>query len=119
MKNTEEEGVDYDLNLAAKYILENISDELNEKLGHSDIVKLLELEEAYIEEEYQKNEKRKPHIAFDLIPIEQADINHYVWTNAVKHNIILSEEEIEEIMYVELDYMEEVGRLGDERMIDN
>ena len=114
MKNKkEEEEIDYNHDLAAEYILDNISDALFEKLSHDDILKLLKLEDAFIEEEYQRNEKRKPFIAFELVGIKQDDINYYVRMNAIKHNIILNEEEIEDIMYREMEYMREIGMMGE------
>jgi hypothetical protein len=113
MKNKNEDEIDDDSNEAAEFILENISDELCEKLSHQDILTLLKLEDKYIEKREEENKKRKPFLSFDLNILDQDDINYYVMTNAVKHNILLNEEEIEEIMYAEIDYMEGIGQIKD------
>lgn len=107
------EEKDYNYNEAAEYILDNISDELSEKLSHQDIITLLEIEDKYIEEREQENLKKKPFVSFDLVTIDQDDINYYVMTNAIKFNIIIDKEETEEIMYAELGYMEQEGMTED------
>lgn len=110
----EDEELEYNTDNAVEFIRQNISDELDEKLSDEDIVILLDLEEEYIEKEYQKNEKSKPYVSFDLRTIDQDDVNAYVLKNAVQHNIILTLEEVEEIMYAEIDYEEDAGLLGGE-----
>lgn len=112
MKEQEDE-IDYNFDEAAEFILENISEELSEKISHQDIVTLLKLEDEYIEKREEESKNRKPFLSFDLNILDQEDINYYVMTNAVKHNILLNEEEIEEIMYAELDYMEDIGQIGE------
>lgn len=113
IKNKDEE-LEYDEDEAVEFIRQNISNELDEKLSHKDIVTLIDLEDEYVEIEYQKNEKRKPYVSFKLRTIDQDHINAYVLKNAVQHNIILTLEEVEEIMYAEIDYMEEEGLIDEE-----
>jgi hypothetical protein len=110
MKEQEDE-IDYNSDETAEFILESISDELSGKLSHQDIVTLLKLENEYIEKREEESKKQKPFLSFDLNIIDQEEINYSVMTNAVKHNILLNEEEIEEIMYAELDYMEGIGQI--------
>ncbi len=109
MKNEEE--IDYNHDLAAEFILDNISDELFAKLSRNDVLILLKLDEDFIEVECQRNEKKKPYIAIELVGMKQEDINYYVRKNAIKHNIILNEEEIDEIMNVLVDYLYEIGKM--------
>ena len=105
----EDEELEYDIDEAVEFIRSTISDELNEKLSDKDIVKLLDLEAEYIEMEYQKSEKSKPYLSFDLRTRDEDKLNDYVERNAVKYNINLEIEEVEEIMDAELDYMEDAG----------
>ena len=97
--------------MSAEFILDNISDELFAKLSRNDVLILLKLDEDFIEVECQRNEKKKPYIAIELVGMKQEDINYYVRKNAIKHNIILNEEEIDEIMNVLVDYLYEIGKM--------
>ena len=109
MKKQEEEFI-YGKSEVAEFILENISDKLNEKLSRRDILLLLQLEEKYWDELELKNNKTEPFISFDLKAIDQDDINDYVLRNALKHNLILNLEEVDEIMYSELYFLEINGQ---------
>lgn len=113
IKNEDEE-LEYDEDEAVEFIRQNISDELNERLSDEDIVTLLDLDAEYIEIEYQKSLKHKPYLSFDLRTIDQDDVNDYVLKNAIKNDIILTIEEVDEIMYALIDYEEEIGLSGEE-----
>jgi|ERR1019366_5450884 hypothetical protein len=109
MENQEEE-IDYDSDEAAEYILENISDELCEKLSHQDIVTLLNLENEYVENEEKKYEKRIRESGINiLLSIDQEKVNDYIEINAWKYKINLDIDEVEEIMYAHIDYLEATG----------
>jgi len=102
--------IDYE---EVEYIFENISEELSEKLNIDDIVSILKLVKDYFDEEYIKNENKKPYIPFHLKPVETDDIDDYVYRNAAKHNLILNQEEVEEIMYAVIEYNEINGEIKD------
>jgi hypothetical protein len=109
----EEDTFEYDYVEPAKYILEHISASLREKLSLDDVITLLQIEDDYINECEQETATKKPFIPFDLVTIHQEDINRNVLNNAVRHNIILTPSEIEEIMDTELAYMEIRGEITD------
>ena len=111
MKN-EEEFI-YDVKVIANYILDNIPDALYDKLGYSDIIILLRLEEDFFAEELEFNKKNKPHIAPELLISDGDELYKYIVKNAVKNNIILSVEEIQEILDWEFIYLEDNGQAGD------
>ena len=92
-----------------KYIRETVSDELNAKLANEDILALTEFEDDYIEALYQKNLNRKPFIAFELINIDQENINAYVFNKATEHNLILTYEDVKTIMDAELAFLNSLG----------
>jgi hypothetical protein len=107
-KGEEEKDVYRDDDLI-KYIRETLSDELNAKLANEDILALTAFEDDYIEALYQKNLSRKPFIAFELIHIDQENINAYVLKKATEHHLILAYEEVKTIMDAELEFLNSLG----------
>ena len=112
-KDEDEQDVYSDDDLI-KYIRETISDQLNAKLANEDILALTEFEDDYIEALYQKNLSRIVHpillkITFELINIDQENINAYIFNKATEHNLILTYEDVKTIMDAELAFLNSLG----------
>lgn len=111
MKNTEQEQ-QY-LEEKINYILEYVSYDLSSKLSREHIKMLLQFEDDFIDMKYEENEKSKPYISFDLRVIEQDEIDQYVYEQALNIGISISLEQVSEILYAALSYMEENDELNE------
>lgn len=111
MKNTEQEQ-QY-LEEKINYILEYVSKDLSSKLSREHIKMLLQFEDDFINMKYEENEKSKPYISFDLRVIEQDEIDQYVYEQALNIGISISLEQVSEILYAALSYMEENDELNE------
>lgn len=112
MKNTEQDQQYLEEKIT--FILEYISKDISRKLNREHIKMLLQFEDDFIDMKYEENEKSKPYISFDLRVIEQDEIDQYVYEQALKIGITNSLEEVSEIMYAALAYMEENDELDEE-----
>jgi hypothetical protein len=108
------EGEELDINSIelAEYIFQNISEELSGRVSLNVIILLLDMETDYIDKEYEINKNRIPYISFDLRVLDQREINKYVWEKANQQGLDLTLEDVDEIMYAELDYLNGTGLIG-------
>lgn len=109
----DENEFQYDYEDAANVILENISRDLQNKLNSDDIVKILELKDDYFEEVGIIPADDKESICDYPMELDEEAMNLFIVTNAVRDNIILTMEEMVEIMDAELIYLEINGQLSD------
>lgn len=110
MQNQAEE-FEYSYEDAAQIILQNISAELQNKLDFDDIVRILELKDDYFEIVGIIPEEDKESICTYPIDLDEEAMNLYIINNAVSDDIILTVEQIEEIMQAELIYLDINGQL--------
>ena len=109
----EEEEFEYIDEDATKIILQHISDTLKDKLNFGDIMKLLELRDEYFKKVGIIQEEGEESICTYPIDLDEEAMNHYIITNAVQFEIILTLEEMEQIMDAESIYLENNGQLED------
>jgi hypothetical protein len=112
MKEQEEE-FEYINEDATKIILENISNELIDKLDFIDIMHLLELKDEYFKKIGIIKEKGQESICTYPIDLDAEAMNLFIITNALQYNILLKVEEMEEIMNAEFIYLEINGQLDE------
>ena len=110
-----EEEFEYNNEDATEYILENISDNLKNKLDFDDIMTLLEIKDEYFEK-VRVSEEAKGNAPEN---IEWDAMNHFIITNAVQYDIILSMEEMEEIIEAELIYLKINEQISDPILMEN
>ncbi len=107
MKRENEQGeFEYNNEEAAKIIFQNISDELGGKLVFGDMMNILELRDEYFKKVGIIEEEGKESICTYPIDLDLEAMNLFIINNAVKHGIILTEEDMEEIMLAELIYLD-------------
>ena len=107
MKRYNEPGeFEYNNEEVAKIIFQNISDELAAKLVFGDMMNILELRDEYFKKVGIIEEEGKESICSYPIDLDEESMNLFIITNAIQLDIILTEEEIEEIMMAELIYLE-------------
>jgi len=100
--------IEYDQEEAAEYVYFNISPELQEKFDAEDIFEILRLETFYLN--YIGLSPSEIDSIFDIpFEVEEERMSYFIINNAVKKNIILMKNELEEIFELELQYMEETG----------
>ena len=100
--------IEYDHKQAAEYIYDNISSYLQEKFDIEDIEEILRLETFYLH--YIGFLPCETDSVFDIpFEVEEERMSYFVINNAVKKNIILMKDELEEIFELELWYMDEFG----------
>jgi len=99
----------YDEEFASYFIHNRVSDPIAERLEAEDIQIILHLEWEYLDAIGIIEKKDTKNI--EPIEVDEDALQYYVIFNAVKHNIYLSYEELEEIIGLEFDYMEEYGLL--------
>lgn len=109
----QEEVFEYINEDAAEIILENISMELEDKLDFDDIMKLLELKDEYFKKVGIIEEEGKESICTYPMDLDEEAMNLFIITNAVQYDIILTVEEMEEIMEAEFIYLEINGQLDE------
>lgn len=114
-KNEEEEEFEYNDEDATEIILENISDSLKNKLDFDDIMALLEIKDEYFEK-VRVNEEANGNAP---VNIEWDAMNLFIITNAVQYDIILSMEEMEEIIEAELIYLKINEQVADPTELEN
>lgn len=111
----QENDFEYSNEDATEIILENISMELWEKLGFEDVVKLLELKDEYFKLVGIIQKEGEESICTYPISLDEHAMNLYIMTNAIlKHKIVLTIDEVEEIMQAELIYLAVNGQIDDD-----
>jgi len=113
MADDEENEFEYDKDEAAVVILDNISDELVEKLTESDLVTILDLKDEFLESINIINHSDKPNFCTYTADVDEDALDEYVITNALRHDIYLSKEEMKQVWYGEYVYMEKNGQIED------
>ncbi len=117
MINTEDKENDefeYDLDEAAEIVWENVSLVLKNKYEFEDIQAILEIEFDYLESAgiILKEGEELPVNDYP-VEIDWDEMQYYIITNAVKKNIILNYDELDEILDAESIYYDRNGALGD------
>jgi hypothetical protein len=98
---------------AIKVIMNNISDELLEKLSEEDLDIILDLKFEYLESVNIVGDLDKPSFVTYNADVDFDARDEYVISNALKHDIYLSKDELQEIWEGEYDYYEMNGMIGD------
>ena len=101
----------YDNEDAIKVILDNISDELREKLSEEDLDIILDLKFDYLESINIVGDPDKPHFNTYTADVDFDARDEYVINNALKHDIYLSKDELQEIWDGEYEYYEMNGQI--------
>jgi len=103
---------DYIVEDAAETVYENISDELKEKLHIEDIIEILETEFEYQQKIGLTDEKE----SFAQIPVDvDSDaMEYYIIQECAKKEIILTFEELGEILDGETKYLGELGLIDED-----
>lgn len=110
-ENLDDEPV-YDIDEAAEVVYENISEELKEKLDFEDIVKILEVEIEYQEKTgIISDQESMVDIPLD---VDFDAMDYYIIHECAKKGIILTYEELEEIMEGETIYLRKLGLVDDD-----
>jgi hypothetical protein len=109
----EENEFEYNNEEAADVILQNISTDLQNKLDFEDIIKILELKDEYFKKVGIIPVDDKESICDYPIDLDEEAMNLFIISNAVRDNIILTMEEMVEIMDAELIYLDINGQLDD------
>jgi len=104
----------YDLDEATDVVWENISQKLRDKFSYEDIYFILEQEFDYLDSiGIMLKEGEKMPLCEYPRDINQAEMDKYIMTQAIKNDIFMTEDEFEEIMTAELEYYDMNGSLGD------
>jgi hypothetical protein len=110
-ENLDEEPV-YDIDEAAEVVYENISEELKEKLDIEDIAKILEVEIEYQEKTgIISDQESMVDIPMD---VDFDAMDYYIIHECAKKEIILTYEELEDIMEGETIYLRKLGLVDDD-----
>ncbi len=109
-----DDDFEYDLDEAVEVVCENIPQSLREKLDTEDIYTILEIEADYMEKVgilLKEGEELPVH----NYPFETDwdELQYYIISNAVKVDIFLTYDELDEILDAETMYYEMNGALGD------
>ncbi len=116
MINKSEEKDDefeYDLDEAAEVVWEHIPLQLKNKYEFEDIQKILEIEFDYLDVIGVLLKDGKESIHNYPVDIDWDELQYYIISNAVKKDIILTYDELDEILDAETIYYDMNGRLGD------
>lgn len=106
---------EYDIDEAAEVVWNNIPPNLKKKYEFEDIQKILEIEADYLEAAgIILKEGEEPPVHNYPVETDWDEMQYYIISNAVKENIILNYDELDEILDAETIYYDINGRLGDE-----
>jgi hypothetical protein len=94
---------------AAEAIYDDISEELQEKLDFEDIIRILEVEEEYHELAETSNKK-----SVGDRPVDVDAKEYYIINACVKDDIILTYDELREILDAETRFLESEGLIDDD-----
>lgn len=97
---------------AAQVVYENISDELKEKLELDDIVEILEVEFEYQQQTGLVSDQES--IVDIPMDVDSDAIEYFIIHECAKRGIILTYEELEDIMEGETVYLRSLGLIDDE-----
>ena len=112
-----EERFFYDLDKATDVVYENLSQKLSEKFEYEDLYFILELQYEYLDSIGIMIEETEQFPLCDYPKeIDQDEMEIYIVTNAIKNDIFLSYEELEEILTAELIYYKINGALEEVNM---
>jgi len=103
----------YDNKDTIEVIIENISDAILEKLSEDDLDIILDLKFEYLESVNIVGDPDKPSFVTYTADIDFDARDEYVINNALKHDIYLSKDELQEIWDGEYEYHEMNGMIGD------
>jgi hypothetical protein len=110
-ENLDEEPV-YDIDEAAEVVYENISEKLKEKLDIDDIVKVLEVEIEFQEKTgIISDQESMVDIPMD---VDFDAMDYYIIHECAKKGIILTYEELEDLMEGETIYLRKLGLVDDD-----
>ena len=98
---------EYDFDDAAEVIFDNISPILQEKFPVEDIYQILLVEDEYFDEIGLKTEKET--ICEYPIDVDHDEMKYFIITNCVQLDIILTDDELEEILEGENKYLDQLG----------
>ena len=112
-KKNQEDEFEYDYEDAAEIILQNISVDLKNKLDFDYIMTLLDIRDDYYMKVGIIEEEGKESICTYPIDLDEEAMNLFIITNAVQYGIILTDEEMVEIMQAELVYLGMNGQLDE------
>lgn len=114
-KNKEKDDeFEYDIDEAAEIVWNNIPQNLKKKYELEDIQKILEIEFDYLDSiGVILKDGEEPPIHDYPVETDWDEMKYYIITNAVKKNIILNYDELDEILDAESIYYDMNGALGD------
>ena len=110
--DTEDEPFYYDLEEATEIVLKNIPQYMRDKYEYKDIYFILELEIDYLDSISAMYDEESPIHNYP-IDIKQEEMEKHIVTSAIKNDILLTYEELDEIIGAEMIYYEMNGALGD------
>ncbi len=115
--NKIEERFFYDLDNATDVVSENISQNLLEKFEYEDLYLILELQFNYLDSiGIMIEESEQLPVCYYPKEIDQEEMEIYIVINAIKNDVFLSYEELEEILTAELIYYKINGALEEINM---
>jgi hypothetical protein len=110
---------------AAEMILENIPNEMREKFDFDDIMLILNIIEDYYEilelkdaENTVENKVIPPELGAP-VDLDEEELKYHIIKNAAGNGLILTEEELAEILYAELLYLDDIGWLKEREALYN
>ena len=105
------EEPEYIIEDAAEFVFENIPEALKAKLSLEDIVEILEIEFEFLQ---ASGVSENPNSIVTLpIEIDEAALRYHVIHNCAKADILLSEDELDEILEAETAYMDSIGLIDE------
>lgn len=109
------ENILYIVEDAAKIVYESIPDELRQKLTMEEILIILDIEFDYQQEIGMAGEPTIHSITIDIpFDIDIEEMKYYIIDNCVEFDIILTYEELNQILVGEEKYLEMAGLKEDE-----
>lgn len=108
----EDDGPVYVTEDAARVVYENISDELKEKLDIDDIIKILEVEFEYQQKTGLVSDQES--IVDVPMDVDFEAMEYFIINECVKNDIILTYEELSDIMEAETLYLKSLGLIDEE-----
>lgn len=107
----ENDEFEYDDEEAVKVIMEHITSQLKEKLEVEDILRILDYKDEYFDENGLLSEE--PRISGLPVEIDTKEMIAYIQQKGIENDLILTPEEIENILDAELIYLDQNGMIED------
>jgi hypothetical protein len=106
------EDPEYDFEEAAEVAYENISPILQEKFTEEDILQILLVQNDYYDTIGLTTEEDS--ISEYPIDVDHEQMKYYIIHNCVEMDIILTDDELEEILDGEYKYLEQIGLIDED-----